>query len=134
GLAQLLDDADPAIRRKAAELLFDLATENEAAALRLSITREEDERTRAWLALGLTRLGKGAPLVHELLLGGDPVLRRRAALALAENGDSRGESELLAWWQSREDEDHEVVKRVLQALVQIRSKKSVPFLISSLQD
>jgi arylsulfatase A-like enzyme len=134
GLAQLLDDADPAIRRKAAELLFELATEGEAAALRLAMTREEDEETRAWLALSLTRLGKGAPLVHELLLGADATLRRRAALALAESGDNRGETELIAWWQARRDEDHEMVKRVLRALVQIRSKKSVPFLIESLKD
>ena len=41
-LAELLDDADVAIRRKAAELLFELRRPETAPALRLALTRDEE--------------------------------------------------------------------------------------------
>ena len=72
-LAALIDDADVEIRRKAAELLFDLRQPSSAPALRLALTRDEDEQVRRWAALALTRLGQGAPLVYELVK--DPDLR-----------------------------------------------------------
>jgi hypothetical protein len=45
---------------------------------------------KAWCALGLTRLGEGAPARRELLASGPPAMRRLAALAFAEAGDDRG--------------------------------------------
>ena len=45
-IAALLDDADLAIRRKAAELLFDLKRPEAQAALRLALGRDEDEIVR----------------------------------------------------------------------------------------
>ena len=65
-IAELLDDADVAVRRKAGEVLFELRRSETAPALRLALAREEDPEARAWAALGLTRLGQGAPLVAEL--------------------------------------------------------------------
>jgi hypothetical protein len=41
-IAALLDDADLAIRRKAAELLFGLRRAETAPALRLALSRDED--------------------------------------------------------------------------------------------
>lgn len=133
-LAQLLDDADRAIRAKAAELLFDLGTTAEAPALRLAMTREEDFEARAWLSLSLTRLGQGAPFVFELLGGEEPRLRRYAALALSEAGNNSGEDELIRWWAKREDIDHELALRILRAFAKIRSKEAVSVLLLTLGD
>lgn len=133
-LARLLDDADRAIRVKAAELLFDLATTAEAPSLRLAMTREEDVDARAWIALSLTRLGQGAPLVFELLSGGDLRYRRYAALALSEAGNDAGEDELIRWWVKRKDLDHELALRILRGFAKIQSKEALNVLIASLQD
>src|SRR5690606_31484088 len=112
-LSDLLDDADPAIRRKAAELLFELRHPDTSASLRLSLTRDEDPIVRRWAALGLTRLGEGAPLVYELVRGDDVHFRRLAALALAEAGDGRGEGELIAWWNDPKARDFERSRQLL---------------------
>lgn len=133
-IAELLDDADVAIRRKAAELLFELARTETAPALRLALLRDEDETVRRWAALSLTRLGQGAPLVQELLRAAEPSWRRLAALALAETGDRAGEHELIAWWQHRGDLEFSRALAVLHALASIRSKDAVWSLIQSLDD
>jgi arylsulfatase A-like enzyme/HEAT repeat protein len=98
-VAALLDDADVAIRRKSAEVLFELGRGDAAAALRLALVRDEDDEVRRWCALALTRLGEGAPRVRDLLVDRDPRWRRLGALALAESGDDRGLEILLAWWR-----------------------------------
>ena len=98
-VAALLDDADVAIRRKAAEVLFELGRGDAAAALRLALVRDEDDEVRRWAALGLTRVGEGAPRVRDLLADPEPRWRRLAALALAEAGDDRGVDVLVAWWR-----------------------------------
>ena len=131
-LAQLLDDADVSIRRKAAELLFDLAQPGQAASLRLAMTREEDSDARAWIALTLTRLGQGAPLVFELLDGDELILKRLAALALAEQGDDAGEMVLVKWWIGKDPPDFAMSLKILDGFARIKSEKAVPFLIQSL--
>lgn len=137
-LARLLDDANVSVRRKAAELLFDLARESEGPALRLALSREEDREARIYLSLALTRLGQGAPLVRELLSDPDPRLRRLSALALAEQGDALGEKVLLDWWNGRSSPDSgldfALARRVLSALAKIKSKDAVPFLVQGLSD
>lgn len=133
-LARLLDDADPSIRRKAAELLFQLGAEGQAPALRLALSREEDEDTRAFLALALTSLGQGAPLVFELLREGNVQMRRLAALALAEQENDAGEKVLLTWWHDRKHLTHPQAQRLLLALGKIRSRMAVPFLVQGLSD
>jgi arylsulfatase A-like enzyme len=98
-VAALLDDADVAIRRKAAEVLFELGRADASAQIRLALVRDEDDVVRRFCALALTRLGEGAPKVRDLLQDRDVRWRRLAALALAEGGDDRGLDTLLGWWR-----------------------------------
>lgn len=132
-LATLLDDADTQIRRKSAELLFYLGSESQASALRLALMREEDERARAWLALALTRLGQGAPLVVEILNGPDKEMSRLAALALAEQGNDIGEKVLLRWWAETKELELDLAKRILSAFARLKSKDALGLLIRSLK-
>ncbi|MEP7050393.1 MAG: sulfatase-like hydrolase/transferase [Pseudomonadota bacterium] len=133
-IAALLDDADLTIRRKAAELLFELKRPEAKAALRLALGREEDETVRRYTALALTRLGEGAPLTFELEKSPDLELRRLAALALAEAGDARGEKTLIAWWQDAPARNFERSRQIAAALGTIRAKDAVWPLVQSLDD
>jgi hypothetical protein len=145
-VAALLDDADVVIRRKAAEILFELKRPETAASLRLALLRDEDDEVRRWSALALTRLGEGAPRTRELLEDRDANWRRLAALALAESGDDRGEAILIAWWREAFDPKSKVkraeravlpferAREIAAALAHIRSKDAVPALLDGLGD
>lgn len=141
-VAALLDDADVAIRRKAAEVLFELRQADATAPMRLALVRDEDDIVKRWCALGLTRLGEGAPLARDLVLDPDPTWRHTAALALAESGDARGESVLVQWLKESyvnrpTDKDRlpfERAKEVTIALGKIRAKSAVLVLIDALND
>ncbi len=132
-VAALLDDADPSFRRKAAEVLFDLGRREAAPALRLALTRDEDEAVRRWCALALTRLGEGVGRTLELVEDADPFWRRLAALALAEAGDGRGAEVLTRWW-SEGGLPHQRALEVVAALGRIKAKDAVPALARSLPD
>jgi hypothetical protein len=133
-IAALLDDADLAIRRKAAELLFELKRPEAKAALRLAVGRDEDELVRRYAALSLTRLGEGAPLTFELEKSPDLATRRLAALALAETGDARGEKTLIGWWLDPGARDFARSREIAAALGTIRAKDAVWPLVQSLDD
>ena len=133
-VTELLDDADVNIRRKSAEVLFELKQAASAPALRLALSREEDPETRRWAALGLTRLGQGAPLVNELLDDPDVRFRRLAALALAEAGDPRGEAILVEWWRDEAARDFERSRQILEVFAALRSKDAAFPLVRSLGD
>ncbi len=133
-IAGLLDDADPAIRRKAAELLFELKRPETAPALRLALGRDEDTDVKRWCALALTRLGQGAPLAFELAKSPDQHWRRLAALALAESGDRRGEDTLVDWWRDKQARDYERSRQLLDAFAAIKAKDAVWPLVQSLDD
>lgn len=133
-IAALLDDADRDIRRKAAEVLFSLRRPETGAALRLALNRDEDPVVRRWSALTLTRLGQGAPLVVEMLEDRDLGWRRLAALALAEAGDRRGETLLVAWWRDEAARDFERSRDLLEALGKLRSEDALWPLVSGLDD
>jgi arylsulfatase A-like enzyme len=133
-VAELLNDADAAVRRKAAEALFELRRPESAAELRLALGREEDAQARAWAALALTRLGQGAPLVAELLTGSDARMRRLAALSLAEAGDRRGEAVLIDWWRDTAARDHERSRQILAVFGDLRTKDAVWPLVQALDD
>jgi HEAT repeat protein len=133
-LLPLLDDADVAIRRKAAEILFELRRPETAQSLRLALGRDEDVEVRRWAALALTRLDQGAPLVFELERSDDLRWKRLASLALAESGDKRGEAALVAWWKDAGSRDHARSRELLEALAKVRSKDAVWPLIQSLDD
>ncbi len=133
-IAALLDDADLKIRRKAAELLFELARQESAPALRLALSRDEDPDVRRWCALALTRLGQGAPLAYELVKSDDVKWRRLAALALGQVGDKRGEETLIAWWKDERSRDYTRSREILDAFAAIRSEDAVYPLTGSLDD
>ncbi|MCU0655775.1 MAG: sulfatase-like hydrolase/transferase [Polyangiaceae bacterium] len=132
-VASLLDDADRTYRRKAAEVLFELARPETAPALRLALTRDEDDQVRRWAALALTRLGEGAGRALELVEDRDLAWRRLAALALAESGDGRGEDTLVAWWQAGPPE-FQRARQLLAAFARIKAKHAVVPLLRSLPD
>ena len=135
-IAALLDDADLAIRRTAAELLFELKRpEAKKPRCALALGRDEDEVVRRYAALALTRLGEGAPLTFELEKSPDLVnVRRSAALVLAENGDGRGEKTLIAWWQDAAARNFDRSRQIAAALGTIRAKDAVWPLVQSLDD
>jgi hypothetical protein len=133
-IASMLEDADATIRRKAAELLFELRRRETIPALRLALGRAEDEDVRRYAALALTRLGEGAPLTVELLRSPDPTFRRLAALALGESGDKRGEDLLIGWWRDAGARDFERSREILEVLGALRSKDAVVPLMQSLSD
>jgi arylsulfatase A-like enzyme len=133
-IASLLDDADSAIRRKSAELLFELNRPSAAPALRLALTRDEDSTVRAWCALSLTRMGQGAPLVYDLLAGHDLNFSRLAALALADSGDPRGLDRLVAWWKDPAARNYQRSRWLLAAFARLRAKSVVQGLVTSLDD
>jgi arylsulfatase A-like enzyme len=133
-IASLLEDADASIRRKAAELLFELRRSETIPALRLALSRAEDEDVRRYAALSLTRLGEGAPLTVELLHSPELEFRRLAALALGESGDKRGEDLLIAWWRSEKDRDFQRSRELLDVFAALRTKDAVVPLVQSLSD
>ncbi len=133
-IAGLLDDADVEIRRKAAEILFELRRPEAVSGLELALRRDEDQQVKRYAALALTRLGRGAPLSYELLKSPELRWRRLAALALAESGDARGEAVLIAWWKDAPARDFERSLELLAALGKLRSKDAVWPLVLSLSD
>jgi len=141
-VAALLDDADVSIRRKAAEILFELKRPEVSPTIRLALVRDEDDEVRRWSALALTRLGEGAPRTRELVEDPDPKWRRLAALALAESGDGRGEDALVAWFREAYGKKvakgqtipFERAKEIVLALAKIRAKSAVPVLLGALDD
>ncbi len=133
-LALLLDDADVDIRRKSAELLLQLAKPEQKTALRLALSREDDNEARTWEALALSRLGLSVPLVRELLRSPQVEMRRWAALALAEQENKAGLKILIGWYLLKDGIDFEQSKRVTIALGQLGSKKAMPALVARLTD
>ncbi len=132
-VAGLLDDADVVLRRRAAEVLFDLAAKDASPALSLALTRDEDLVVRRWCTLALTRMGQGAPLAVELLNGNDLEWKRLAAFAFADAGDARGEEVLVDWWNAGGltlDRQRDIVR----AFAKIKSKAAVVPLTRSLDD
>jgi arylsulfatase A-like enzyme/HEAT repeat protein len=133
-VAELLEDVDVGVRRKAAEVLFELRQPATAPALRLALGRDEDPEARAWAALALTRLGQGAPLVGELVEGPDLRFRRLAALALGEAGDRRGEAVLIDWWTRPKERDFERSREILAVLAELKPKGALGPLVQGLGD
>lgn len=141
-VAVLLDDADLGVRRKAAQVLFELRRKEVAVQLRRALARDEDPEVKRWAALALTRLGQGAPLSLDLLYEKKRSWRRLAALALAEAGDPRGLEELIGWWRAAypvEGEASERIaferaKQIAGALGELKSKRAVATLAVALRD
>jgi len=149
-VVSLLDDADVSIRRKAAEVCFDLRSKETLVALRRSSIRDDDDEVRRWAKLALVRMGDADP---DSLgnLGDDaaPEWRRRVALVRAERGDVAGCDELSNWWSyvlppsgmgtadgepPRLSLDLRHVREILEAASTAHCRSMVPGLIRGLSD
>ncbi len=98
-VAALLDDADVVMRRKAAQVLFELDAPAALPGVERAFARDEDADVRRWSALSLVRMGDPVPPLAESLLHDNQVTwRRPAALAIAERGGTGACDELAAWW------------------------------------
>jgi hypothetical protein len=149
-VAGLLDDAAVVVRRKAAEVCFDLRDSATVPALRRALARDEDDVVRRWTALGLARIGDSVPALAEgLLRDASRDWRRRAALVLGERGEERACDELATWWgevlplpdaASRDGEpgrlalDLTHTRDLLAATRAARCRTAVPALVRALED
>jgi HEAT repeat protein len=140
-VATLLDDADVAIRRKAAEVLFVLHVEATAPQLRRALSREEDETARRFVALALTRIGEPPPpLAEKLVTDADAAFRLRAALAFAERRDGRGEAEIVSALASVAASpqtsafDFDAIRELVNAAATIRANGATAPLVRLLDD
>ncbi|MBX3264504.1 MAG: sulfatase-like hydrolase/transferase [Labilithrix sp.] len=146
-VAPLLDDARVDIRRLAARCAFKLAAPEMAAQLERAEARDDDDEVRRWSSLARLRLGRGEPPARarldaaaSLLRSADPDEVYAAALALAEQGDARGEPALLARWSSAylpgstAGGELDDAREILAAFAILRSKNAVPLLTRSLED
>ncbi len=133
----LLDDARLDVRRRAAQVTFDLHAPSAAAYAKRALARDEDVDVRRFCALALVRMGEPAPPEAEAALVDATSVpwRRRAALAFAERGDARGGAELAAAWQAEGAKlSLEDARAWLSALARIREARAVPALVASLED
>ena len=152
-VAALFDDARVDIRREAARCAFGLKAPAMAPALRRAVVRDEDEVVRKWSGLALVRLAAGADAgasagadagasadAGAILHDARAPLRLAAALALAEQGDARGEGELVARWEAAfvprvaEPGELDEARELLAALSKIHARTAAPVLARSLED
>jgi len=138
-VAMLLDDVRLDVRRKAAEVLYDLRAPGTAAALQRALATAEDPQVRAGCALALVRIGEAPSHSAEDALKSPLEWKRRAALAFAERGDGRGLPDLLAWWNESSGEremnlDFERAKELLTAFAKLRDRSAVSPLVRALGD
>jgi hypothetical protein len=136
-VAALLDDARLDVRRKAAEVTFDLHAPATAPHARRALGSTEDAEVRGYVALALARMPGEAlpPEAERLLAEGDTAWKRRAALALAERGDARGGAVLAAWWAEEGARlPFDRAKELLAALATIKEKSAVSSLVATLPD
>jgi HEAT repeat protein len=140
-VAALFDDARVDIRREAARCAFRLKAPAMEPQLRRAAAKDEDAAVKKWSTLALLRLGAGTAAGAEAILrDAEPRFRSAAAMAMAEQGDARGESELVARWESafvpgaREHGELEEAREILAAFAKIRARSAVPALTRSLED
>ena len=150
-VASLLDDVDPSIRRKAAEVCFRLRVAATAPALRRALGRDEDSVVLRWASLALARLGESTPTqgVEALLADADREWRRRAAWTLGELGDARACEELASWWEegtaplateagsdgpAQVAFEKTLAEELLFAIGRARCRSAVPALLRSMGD
>jgi arylsulfatase A-like enzyme len=160
-VAALFDDARLDIRREAARCAFGLRAPAMAPALRRAVLKDEDDVVRTWSGLALVRLGgsgdgdagagtgtgtgtgvRTTPALDAAAVLHDrrAPLRLGAALALAEQGDGRGEAELVARWETAfvpgvpEPGELDEARELLGALSKIHARAAAPALARSLED
>ncbi len=134
-IAGLLDDADASIRRKAAELLFELRRKETAPALRLALSRAEDEDVRRYAALALTAARRRCA-AHG---GAAEEPRPRISVVWprwrsAKAATSTAIDLLVAWWRDEHDRDFQRSRELLDVFSALRTKDAVVPLMQSLSD
>lgn len=98
-VASLLDDADVVMRRKAAQVSFELHAPSALPGVRRAFAKDEDAEVKRWSSLALVRMGEAiSPVAEGLLHDGQAAWRHPAALAVAERGGAEACDELAAWW------------------------------------
>jgi len=148
-VASLLQDADVAIRRRAAEVSFQLRAPAAIPEVKRALA-DDDEVVRDFAALALAREGEPVPpRVLGLLRSPELDWRRRAALALGDRGDSRSCEELASWWTevtaSAQDGgadgepprltiDLRAARELLDAAATARCRAAVPAIVRALGD
>jgi len=141
-VAMLLDDVRLDVRRKAADVLYDLHAPATIAALQRALATGDDPEVQRACGLALVRMGEAPSRVAEEALK-LPAWRRRAALAFAERGDGRGAAELVGWWSEstggagkyqETNLDFERAKEILAALGKLRERSAVASLVRALGD
>jgi arylsulfatase A-like enzyme len=136
-VAALLDDVRLDVRRKAADVTFELHSPATAPQARRALASTEDAEVRGDVALALARM-PGEPLpaeVERLLVEGDTPWKRKAALALAERGDARGGPVLAEWWAGEGTRlPFDRAKEILAALGKIKERAAVASLVAALDD
>lgn len=139
-VATLFDDARVDIRREAARCAFRLRAPSMKPHLERARASDEDEDVKKWSALALVRLGGAAETAEAILRDDNPKLRLAAALALAEQGNRRGEGELIARWDaafvpgSKEPGELSEARELLAALAKLRARAATPSLVLSLEE
>jgi arylsulfatase A-like enzyme len=144
-VALLFDDVRAEIRRAAARCSFRLRAPEMTPHLKRALAKDEDEEVRRWSALALVRVNGSTgepegPMVEDLLGGTETRYRNAAALALAEQGDPRGEAALVARWEEayvpnpNEPGEMDEAREILDAFVRIGARQAVPSLLRSLED
>src|SRR5262249_36545602 len=138
-VAALLDDANVDVRRKAARVLYDLKSKRVIAQLRRAEQKDEDSEVSRFTTLALVRGGDAPDARAEaLLLDRELRWRRFAALAFAERGDARGDTQLAAWWSSdappKGTMDFLLARDLLGAIAARKVRAAVPALTESLAD
>lgn len=151
-IAPLLDDARPDIRRIAARCAFKLHVPEMTPQLQRTFSRDEDAEVQHWTAMALVRGGVGRgerstngergpeSVAHALLESGTAEERVAAALAFAEQGDGRGEAQLVERWtaafgpDARTPGELDEARALLTAFVRLRSKAAVVPIVRSLDD
>ena len=142
--AAALNDESPTVRVAAAHAVLSLPP-NEAAALLVPLLKDKDEfvRREAAFAIGKSRSRAATTTLVDLMLHDKkPSVRGAAAVALGQIGDDGALSALSQVVsgqgskkkKSKSFEEEFVVRSAVRSLGQIRSRASVPALISALQD
>lgn len=142
--AAALNDEVPAVRVTAAHAILSLPSE-EAGALLIPLLKDKDEfvRREAAFAFGESGSRVGTTMLVDLMLHDKkPSVRGAAAVALGQIGDEAALAPLSQVVTGRggkkkkkkSSEEEFVVRAAVRSLGQIRSRTSVPTLISALQD
>ena len=142
--AAALDDETPAVRIAAARAILSLPSA-EAGALLIPLLKDKDEFVRREIAFALGESHAHAatsPLVDTMVHDKKSSVRGAAAVALGQIGDEAALNPLSQVVtgeggkkkKKKSSEEEFVVRAAVRSLGQIRSRTSVPTLISVLQD